>query len=290
MVCGASGSGKSTLSNLLAGFLTPTAGVLSLSGDSLIGLPPHKRSISYMGQYDGLFPAISIKDNLKLALHDVNLPEHLKNEKISNLLRDLELDSSLLSRLPSEISGGQLSRCNLARAVLRPCRWLILDEPFNAVDRTTRLQILAWLKSWMKESESSIILVSHDLDDIFTVATDISIIHNGRILEQAPLATALAEPRCVSTARILRSGLIISGNGPTKFVSSEFVFTAKSDLKSVPEEFQASHVFVSPKTTKVGAFLRIIDLQDGNDLTIPFDSEFSNVVWFDSRQAHNLQS
>ena len=283
VVCGPSGAGKSTLANLAAGLIRPNSGDIRVDGTSISHLPPHLRGISLMGQSDGLFPGISIFENLLLAMHDSTVTSHEKTKRINSLANSLGLEPAILNRLPAQVSGGQLSRCNLARSILRPCQWLFLDEPFAAVDRPTRLQILDWLNHWMKETKAGIILIAHDLDDIFTVATDLTVIANGTVVEHAPLVTALKQPSSVLSARLLRAGIITSVESNEFFVASSHLITSQSTAMSIPEPFRSTHNFVSPHTTQVGAWMRVIDCFDANDITLPFDPEFKKTVWFDSR-------
>ena len=285
VLCGPSGAGKSTMVNLAAGFLTPHQGDILIDDNSICALPPHKRSISFMGQHDSLFPNISIAENLSLALHDSGSSQKVVGERINEVLTSLGIDRSLLSRLPSQLSGGQLSRCNLARAVLRPCRWLMLDEPFAAVDRPTRLQILGWLQSWMKQTQAGIILISHDLDDIFTIATDITVLDRGSVIEHAPLHEALSKPKSARSARLLRSGLVTDLNGSSMFIAASHLCTSLSKAKPIPDNFLVSHKFKAPQKTTIGGLMRIIDLEDANDLTLENNADFNDVVWFDRRLA-----
>ena len=285
VLCGPSGAGKSTLVNLAAGFLTPYQGDILIDNNSICTLPPHKRTISFMGQNDSLFPSITVAENLSLAMHDSGISQKAMGERINDVLTSLDIDRSLLDRLPSQLSGGQLSRCNLARAVLRPCRWLILDEPFAAVDRPTRLQILGWLQSWMKQTLSGIILISHDLDDIFTIATDITVLDRGSVIEHAPLQEALTKPKSARSARLLRSGLVTDLNGTSMFIAAGHLFTSLNKAKSIPDNFLASHKFKTPQKTSIGGLMRIIDLEDANDVTLENSTDFTDVVWFDRRLA-----
>jgi thiamine transport system ATP-binding protein len=285
VLCGPSGAGKSTLVNLAAGFLIPQQGDILIDDKSICALPPHKRSISFMSQSDSLFPSITIAENLNLAFHDSAISRKAAGDRINEVITSLDIDRSLLDRLPSQLSGGQLSRCNLARAVLRPCKWLILDEPFAAVDRPTRLQILGWLQSWMKQTMSGIILISHDLDDIFTIATDITVIDQGSVIEHAPLQHALTKPSSARSARLLRSGLVTDVNGSLMFIAAAHLFTSLPQAKTISESFLASHKFKAPQKTAIGGLLRIIDLEDANDVTLQNSADFDDVVWFDKRLA-----
>jgi len=258
-----------------------------MNGKSLAHLAPHLRDISYMSQANALFPGISILENLMLALHDDNSSPPRKIAKINHLATMLKLDADLLTRLPSKVSGGQLSRANLARALLRPCSWLLLDEPFAAVDRQTRLSILNSLREWQVSTKAGILLVSHDLDDIFTVATDVTVIAEGKVVENSPLRDAINSPRCLSTARILRAGLTrITTSGPV-FVRTDHLHTERGQVLC-DEKNLDSIVLKAPQATRVGSSLRVIDLIDGTDVTLRAAGDFNGTLWFDTRNTHTL--
>jgi ABC-type thiamine transport system ATPase subunit len=283
VVCGASGAGKSTFANLASGLLSPESGDIFEDGKSIMHLPPHQRKISLMGQYDGLFPGISISDNLHLSLHDSPLTTTQRLDRINNIIDSLSLDRALLTRMPSQLSGGQLSRCNLARTLLRPCQWLFLDEPFASVDRPTRLQILEWLGRWAQETRATIILITHDLDDVFTVATDVTVVDNGVIVDHASLDKVISEPKSIVSARLLRAGIIIHVDSRIFFVAAENLRVSVDEAMKIPETFRVSHVFKSPRATRVGPWMRIVDFADANDVTLPYTSDFKRTVWYDRR-------
>ena len=287
IVCGESGSGKSTLLRLLTGLLRPTGGNLKLNGHGITDLAPHKRKMSFMSQENALFPGVSVFENLMLALHDAEISRAEARHAIEDLTNRLGISGEMLSRMPSALSGGQLSRCNLARALLRPATWLLLDEPFAAVDRPTRLSILGWLKNWTNASGTGIILVSHDLDDIFTVATDVTVIADGKIVENCPLTLAIESPSHVSTARLLRAGLVYEENDVTYFVPPSAIHTSKESL-TCGEQITRGLPLHQPQVTKLGKGMRVIDLSTGCDLFLPWDQDFRNTLWFDFNKAHKM--
>ena len=287
VITGKSGCGKSTFLRLLSGLLTPTDGDILVGGRSVSLLAPHQRGFSFMGQENALFPGVSILENLTLAMHDTLLNHDQKHSKIRELTSLLDLDNNLLRRSPSKLSGGQLSRCNLARALLRPCSWLLLDEPFAAVDRQTRLSILSSLREWQTKTKTGILLVSHDLDDIFTVATDVTIIADGKILENRPLISAIESPIHVSTARLLRAGIVRSIGTRTVFIRQEHLHTNRGTV-GCEDRHVETIVMKTPSVTSVGKLLRIIDMDDGTDVTLSVDGEFNGTIWFDKRNVQIL--
>jgi molybdate transport system ATP-binding protein len=289
ILCGSSGSGKSTLLHLLTGVLNPNSGEIK-NGEKMIShLPPHERGLSFMSQANSLFPGITILENLLLSLHDSPSTKQEKVRLAAAMAERLELATDILDRVPSKLSGGQLSRCNLARALLRPCSWLLLDEPFSAVDRPTRLSILKWLQEWRRGTGTGIVLVSHDLDDIFTVATDIHVVEDGRVLESLPLMTALAHPCYLSTARLLRAGMIIATPRGHVFVNSQHIYTTPSQALGHHSQLQ-SVILKTPQITRIGSTMRIIDLTEGLDLVLPWDDTFAGTLWFHPCNARPLSA
>ena len=283
VLCGGSGAGKSTLLHLMLGLTEPTSGDIVQDGVSLAALPPHKRQMSFMSQLNALFPGITVEDNLMLALHDSSFDIEAKKKKIGEMADHLRIRSELLERLPSKLSGGELSRCNLARALLRPCRWLLLDEPFAAVDRPTRLSILGWLREWQKNSGSGVILVSHDLDDVFTVASHVTVVENGKVIENTPISTSINRPSHTATAQLLRAGIVLQNVHGHCFVSARNIQLSRSQVPC-PDEFIQSVVLQNPQVTEVGGILRIIDLATASDLSLPANGTFQGSLWFDQRE------
>ena len=279
VLCGSSGAGKSTLLHLLTGVVTPQSGDIKMGGKNVSHLPPHQRQLSFMSQSNSLFPGISILENLLLALHDSPSSPTEKVKQAREMAERLSLKQEILDRPASKLSGGQLSRCNLARTLLRPCSWLLLDEPFSAVDRPTRLSILTWLQDWQKSTGAGIILVSHDLDDIFTVATDVHIVENGSVLESGTLSDSLAHPRSIAMARTLRAGIIVTTPSGPAFVGSQNLYTSLS-LAPVNRANLQSIALRDAQITRLGSTMRIIDLHHGYDVVMPWDEHFEGTLWY----------
>lgn len=282
VICGGSGSGKSTLFQLMLGLLAPSSGDVFMDGKSVISYAPYERQMSFMAQYNILLPHLSVGDNLLLALHDSDLLTEQRVSKVKEVLESLKLDSSYFKRMPHELSGGQLSRCNLARALLRPSRWILLDEPFAAVDRPTRLSILEWLKNWQEKTGSGILLVSHDLDDVFNVATHVTVIAKGRILENQTLSSSINEPKCQTTATLLRSGAILRRNDSLVFVNSANLYLSPTQ-DGLNTDFSETIELPKARVVRVGNSFRIIDLTSGIDVTLPSIGDFHGRLWFDHR-------
>jgi molybdate transport system ATP-binding protein len=181
---GPSGSGKSTLLGMIAGFVKPDSGHLILNGVTLfnsekgINLAPNIRRVGMLFQDGRLFPHLSIKNNLTYSL-DL-LPLESRVIQLSDVIEMLEL-VSLLEKRPYELSGGEVQRVALGRALLMSPKLLLLDEPLSSLDEKLKKQILPFLKRIKENLEIPMIYVSHDLDEIKYLTTSIMNIENGKI-------------------------------------------------------------------------------------------------------------
>ncbi len=181
-VVGPSGSGKTTLLELLVGFLTPEFGSIYLNKISLENIPPGRRKISYIFQANGVFEHLKVQKNLQLALHDSGDDSKTKDEKILQVLDLVKLDQKYLSRLPSELSGGEKSRLQIARALLRPCELLLMDEPFSALDSELRHDLLKLVHTLRTQFSFMVIFVTHNKQDAKFNHSEILEMANGQIV------------------------------------------------------------------------------------------------------------
>ena len=181
---GPSGSGKSTLLGLISGFLKPDSGRLILDGVTLfdsensINIAPHLRRIGMLFQDGGLFPHLNIKSNLTYGFNLIPIAN--RAIEFDLVIEMLEL-KSLLKRHPYELSGGEVQRVALGRALLMSPKLLLLDEPLSSLDEKLKKQILPFLKLITEHVDIPMLYVSHDLDEIDYLTTSIMHINNGQI-------------------------------------------------------------------------------------------------------------
>src|SRR5690606_6090346 len=135
-VSGVSGSGKSTLLDLIAGFLQPRSGRLTLHGRDLLPLPPEQRPVSILFQSESLFEHLSVARNLALGLPS-STPRAEREARTARALAEVGL-AGIERQRAETLSGGQKQRVALARTLLRDRPILLLDEPFSALDDVTR--------------------------------------------------------------------------------------------------------------------------------------------------------
>ena len=178
-ISGASGSGKSTLLDLVAGFLSPASGALTLEGRDLLPLPPETRPLSLLLQADNLFDHLTAHENVALGLPRGTAKAEGR-AGVKEVLARMGLED-LADQTAATLSGGQKQRVALARTLLRDRAVLLLDEPFSALDDETRRAIRTLVGELTRSEGWHTILVSHHEDDIAALATSRYRLEKGRL-------------------------------------------------------------------------------------------------------------
>ena len=179
-VSGTSGSGKSTLLDLIAGFLEPESGTLTLDGRDLRPLPPEKRPISILFQSETIFEHLTAARNVALGLPEGTAAAE-RDREVAEALKEVGLPDVGGQRAET-LSGGQKQRVGLARTLLRNRPVLLLDEPFSALDDETRSATRDLVRLLTVQQHWVTILVSHHADDVAALATRRYRIAEGRLL------------------------------------------------------------------------------------------------------------
>lgn len=176
-VIGHSGCGKSTVMNLIAGLLTPTDGVLLVGGREVSG-PGPDRAVVF--QNHSLLPWLSCFDNVLLAIESVFKSEtSVQQEQRAYAALDLVGLSHASTKTPNEISGGMKQRVGIARALAMEPKFLLLDEPFGALDALTRAHLQDELMDIMKKTKCTALMVTHDVDEAVLLSDRIVMMTNG---------------------------------------------------------------------------------------------------------------
>lgn len=201
---GPSGSGKTSILRAVAGLLRVRRAQIALAGSVWDGpsvhLPTRERSIGMVPQHYGLFPHMTALGNVETALTHLSTPQ--RRQRALHCL-SLAHVAGLEERRPHELSGGQRQRVALARAIARDPKILLLDEPFSAVDRTTRKRLYLELRRLHQHINSTMILVTHDLDEAAQLASHLLLINHGRLLQSGPTTQVLTRPTNERAARLL---------------------------------------------------------------------------------------
>ncbi|MEO5367662.1 MAG: molybdenum ABC transporter ATP-binding protein [Magnetococcus sp. WYHC-3] len=195
---GPSGSGKTTLLRAVAGLERVPGGYLRLGerlwqqGDYFV--PPHRRPLGYVFQDAGLFPHLTVQDNLEYGRRrnhrrDVGADSPLTNR---DHLVDLLGIATLLQRRPERLSGGERQRVAVARALLTRPRLLLMDEPLSALDSARKEELLPYLERLHQELSIPVLYVSHAPDEVARLADHLVLLESGRVLASGPLGETLA--------------------------------------------------------------------------------------------------
>ncbi|MFK8083017.1 MAG: ATP-binding cassette domain-containing protein [Granulosicoccus sp.] len=161
---GRSGSGKSTLLNLIGGFIQPDSGDILWNGQSLVPLQPAQRPITTLFQQHNLFNHLSVWKNIALGIAPNLSLSASDRQRISSVLNDVGL-AKYDNKKPPQLSGGEQQRVALARCLLRQKPVLLLDEPFSALDATTRSEMIQLLKELIGKYKPCVIMITHDQQD-----------------------------------------------------------------------------------------------------------------------------
>lgn len=186
---GASGSGKSTLLKCINRLVEPTAGRVLLDGEDVTSVPAPalRRRIGYVFQGIGLFPHMTVAENI--ALTPQLEGTRLGAERIAELLALVELEPEMARRLPAELSGGQRQRVGVARALASDSHLLLMDEPFGALDPITRGQLGERVRRLHDELGLTTVMVTHDMAEALLLATRVLVMDAGRIVaDESPAA------------------------------------------------------------------------------------------------------
>ena len=181
-VVGASGAGKSTLLNLIAGFEYADSGEIWLNGKNYSKKPPHLRPVSMLFQENNLFMHLTVQQNIALGLQPNLKLNPQQNEQVKQVADAVGL-GEFLTRLPTQLSGGQKQRVALARCLLRDQPILLLDEPFSALDPSLRQEMLQLLQQLCTQKNLTVLLVTHQPDELQGYVDRILTVENGRIVQ-----------------------------------------------------------------------------------------------------------
>ena len=208
-IVGESGSGKTTLLQLVNGVLRPNEGTVEVLGESVPeqGVEGFRRRIGYAVQGAGLFPHMTVRQNVDLLARLERWPREDIETRFLELLEEMGLDASLADRYPNQLSGGQQQRVGLCRALMLKPGLLLLDEPFSAVDPITRMDLYEQFIHAQRHEGVSALLVTHDMREAVRLAQHLVIVGSGEVLQAGETSAVLAAPMPGYVARLVETQL-----------------------------------------------------------------------------------
>jgi len=184
VLLGSSGCGKTTTLKMINRLIEPTKGIIEVGGKDVMDHNPVdlRRQIGYVFQGIGLFPHMTIEQNVEIVPRLLGWSIHSRRERMQELLNLVGLPAeSFAERFPDELSGGQQQRVGVARALAANPAYLLMDEPFGALDALTREALQQQLLTLKNQLKKTIVFVTHDLHEALLIGDRIAIMHEGNL-------------------------------------------------------------------------------------------------------------
>jgi len=208
VIVGTSGSGKSTLLRMINRLIEPTSGRVLIDGRDTEAEPGHllRRRIGYVIQGHGLFPHRTVAQNVATVPRLLGWDEGRIRARVAQLLAALQLDPAVYSgKYPHQLSGGQQQRVGVARALAAEPAVLLMDEPFGALDPIIREKAQDDLLEIQRRFGTTIVLVTHDIDEAFRLGDRVAVMSEGRLLQYDRPEVLVTRPADSLVARMTGS-------------------------------------------------------------------------------------
>ena len=197
VLLGSSGCGKTTTLKMINRLIEPTSGTIQVDGHDVTKQDPValRRTIGYVFQGIGLFPQYRVVQNVEIVPRLVGWPPNIRRTRVREILDLVGLPPDEFSgRFPDELSGGQQQRVGVARALAADPKYLLMDEPFGALDAITRDSLQQELKSLTKRLGKTTVFVTHDIFEALTLADRIAVLHEGCLQQVDTPQRVLSDP------------------------------------------------------------------------------------------------
>ena len=204
VLLGPSGCGKTTTMRMVAGLEEPSSGEIFIGDDLVNDMPPRERDIAMVFQNYGLYPHMSVRDNIGYPLKVRGIPREDAQKRIDAAAAKVEL-GPFLERKPAQLSGGQRQRVALARSLVRTPRVFLMDEPLSNLDAKLRLTMRAQHKHLHHELRITTIYVTHDQMEAMTLATRVGVMNKGVMQQLAPPEEVYNDPANMFVAGFIGS-------------------------------------------------------------------------------------
>lgn len=193
VLMGPTGAGKTVLLEAVAGLTPVRGGSIAIDGRDITWLPPEKRGVGIMYQDYALFPHLTVANNITYGLRYRRHDREAAKKRFRRLVDDLGI-AHLLERHPGTLSGGELQRTALARALIVEPRIVLLDEPLSALDQNFREEIRQLLKQLHRDSDITFLMVTHDFSEALTLATQAAVMNSGKIVQTGTVRDIFQRP------------------------------------------------------------------------------------------------
>ena len=275
-IVGESGSGKTTLVRLIAGLERPDHGTILMGGKMMASMgkfvQPEKRKIGLVFQEYALFPHLTVLENVLYGISKIKN----KKERAQQMLDLVGLDD-MGQRYPHQLSGGQQQRVALARALAPEPSLLILDEPFSNLDAMLRTQLRNEVFDIIRKTKVTVLFVTHDTQDALSVADEILILQNGKVVQKDAAANLYVNPNTLYVASLFGSTVQINKNLQTAFkcplkeTCCHAIRNEKIKVNSTAEDFDCEYITKAEVIKKIelgDSSQLLLRLESGEQLTV----------------------
>ncbi|WP_024509948.1 ABC transporter ATP-binding protein [Bradyrhizobium sp. ARR65] len=222
---GPSGCGKTTTLRMVAGFVEPTSGTVSINGADMTHQPPYRRDTGMVFQSYALFPHMTVAENIAFGLENLKWPRDKREARVEEMLKLVELPH-LAHRFPSQLSGGQQQRIALARALAMRPAVLLLDEPFSNLDALLRVRMREELREVVRTVNVTTLFVTHDQEEALTMSDRIVVMNAGHVEQVGTPGDIYEAPSTPFVARFIGWCSLLKG-----MVGPDGAFTSSAELR-----------------------------------------------------------
>ncbi|GGF98284.1 betaine/proline/choline family ABC transporter ATP-binding protein [Paenibacillus aceti] len=237
---GPSGCGKTTTMKMINRLIEPTKGSIYINGENVMEKDPVqlRREIGYVIQQIGLFPHMTIRQNISLVPKLLKWPEEKRRARAAELLNLVNMTPDYLDKYPHELSGGQQQRIGVLRALAADQPLILMDEPFGALDPITRDALQEEFKKLQRRLGKTIVFVTHDMDEALKLADRIVIMRDGRIVQ------------CDTPDEILRNP---ADDFVEEFIGKDRLIQARPNIQTVEQIMNPSPITITGDRTLTDA-------------------------------------
>lgn len=229
---GPSGCGKTTTMKMINRLIEPSDGTISIEGENILDKDPVqlRREIGYVIQQIGLFPHMTIQENISLVPKLLKWPMEKRRKRAEELLQLVNMDTEYLDRFPHELSGGQQQRIGVLRALAADPPLILMDEPFGALDPITRDSLQEEFKKLQQSLGKTIVFVTHDMDEALKLADRIVIMRDGELVQVGSPDEILQKP---------------ANEFVEQFIGKERLIQAKPNIQTVEQIMNPAPITVT---------------------------------------------
>lgn len=232
-ILGPSGCGKTTLLNMIAGFLYPEAGSIEIDGRDVTRVPPDRRPTNMVFQSYGLFPHMTVGQNIAYGLRAAKTAEAEIKERVRETVQLVHLDG-FEQRKVTALSGGQQQRVALARALIMQPKVLLLDEPLAALDLQLRKAMQVELRRIHRLIGGTFVFVTHDQGEAMALANRIAVMQAGRVVQEGTPREIYDSPATLFVSTFIGDANVLKGEARQGVTSLEAGLRFPSDAPDGP--------------------------------------------------------